>query len=179
MDKAKKHPIYLSKEEIQKLVQKVAREIESAYSDLDDKSPLLCVGILKGAWIFLADLVRELKIPVEVDFMQASSYGKAQESSGIVKIEKDLSCDIQGRDLLLVEEIIDTGRTLDQVKKYCLERGARSVRIASLLDKKVKRIVPLDGDFIGKEIEDKFVIGYGLDWAEKFRDLENIHYVEA
>lgn len=165
---------YISKEEISTLIQKMAREIDAHYGAEAD---LICVGILKGAWVTLADLVREMKIKCTIDFIRARSYGESKESSGQVVIEKDLELDVTGKHILLVEEIIDTGRTLSALKDRLKDKGAASVKIAALLDKKSHRVVPCDADFLGRDIEDNFVVGYGLDWAENYRDLEDIYIV--
>jgi hypoxanthine phosphoribosyltransferase len=167
-------PCLVSKQELEKMIERVADKIDRSYPEGED---LVCIGVLKGAWIFHSDLVRALKRPVSVDFIRASSYGNAMESSGVVRIDKDIEVPIRGRHVLLVEDIVDTGRTLNFLKKRMENGGAKSVKIAALLDKKSRRVVECEADFVGTEIEDKFVVGYGLDWAEKYRTLPGIYYV--
>ncbi len=166
--------LVLSEDEIAKLVEKLASEINAHYKD---EETLVCVGVLKGAWIFHADLVRALKKNVFVDFIRASSYGGGTQSSGVVRILKDIEVDIRGKDVLLVEEIIDSGRTLQFIKNRLESGGAKSVKIAALLDKKERREVDCTADFLGKEVPNLFLVGYGLDWAEKYRALPGIYAV--
>ena len=163
--------VLFTKEQIQSMVKKVAREINAYYPK---NEPLVVVGVLKGAWIFHADLVRELDRPVTIDFIRATSYGHATESSGVVRILKDIEVDISKKHILLVEEIIDSGRTLNFIKNRLQNGGALSVKIAALLDKKERREVDCQADFLGSEVANHFVVGYGLDWAENYRNLESI-----
>ena len=163
-----------SSEEIQTMVLKIASMIDAAYPS---DEPLVVVGVLKGAWILHADLVRALNRSVVVDFIRATSYGHATESSGVVRILKDIEVDIRGKHLLLVEEIIDSGRTLAFIKKRLEHGGALSVKIAALLDKRVRREVECSADFLGSEVPDDFLVGYGLDWAENHRNLEGVYRV--
>jgi hypoxanthine phosphoribosyltransferase len=165
----------LSADRIRSLVGEVAAQIDRHYRGSSEA--LVCVGVLKGAWIFHSDLVRQLNVPVIVDFIRASSYGSATESSGVVRILKDIEVDIRNRDVLLVEEIIDSGRTLDFIKKRLEAGGAKSVRICALLDKKERRVVDCRPDFLGTEVPNHFLVGYGLDWGEKFRTLPAIYQV--
>lgn len=162
-------------EEINKLVENLASEIDKQYSKLDED--LVCVGVLKGAWLFLADLVRKIERPTFIDFVWVSSYGSEKNSSGVVKIEKDVQTDVTGKHVLLVEEIIDSGRTLRELKNYFEAKGALSVKIVALLDKKECRVVDIEADFVGTEIKNHFVVGYGLDWNQRFRDLAGVHIV--
>ena len=156
--------------QIQERVRALAAEISRDYEGLN----LLMVGILKGAFIFLADLVRALKIPAEIDFLAVSSYGKATVSSGAVQIIKDLSEDIEGRHVLIVEDIVDTGLTLRYIHDLLLARKPASLKIAVLLDKKERRQVHVPVHYVGFEVPDRFLVGYGLDFAEKFRNLPYI-----
>ncbi|NCN26186.1 hypoxanthine phosphoribosyltransferase [bacterium] len=160
--------------QISEMVTRIARSIEK---QVPEEEEIVCIGVLKGAWIFHSDLVREIKRPVSIDFVKASSYGNQMISSGVVRIEKDIETDIQGKHVFLVEDIIDTGRTLKFLKARLSEGGAKSVSLVALLDKKVKREVDCDADLVGAVIEDKFVVGYGLDWAERYRTLPDIHFV--
>jgi len=170
----KEFPVLFDRRQIQEMVQSVASNIEASYPANEE---LVVVGVLKGAWVFHADLVRSLKRSTFSDFIRASSYGDGMESSGKVKIVKDLELSVEGRHVLLIEDIIDTGRTLQALQAHILAKGAKSVKLAALLDKKCKREVSRDADFVGAEIGDKFVVGYGLDWAEKYRSIPEIHYV--
>ena len=162
--------------EIAAMVDKVAREVDAAYPPGE---ALVCVGVLKGAWMFHADLVRKLERPVLVDFIRAASYGQGTESTGLVRILKDIEIEIADKHVLLVEEIIDSGRTLAFIKQRLANAGAKSVKIAALLDKRERRVVPLEGDFIGSVVGNHFVVGYGLDWGERFRNLPDICAVEG
>jgi hypoxanthine phosphoribosyltransferase len=132
---------------------------------------LVLVSILKGALPFLADLMRAVPIPLRLDFLEVSSYGASTESSGVVRILKDLAHPIEGRDVLVVEDILDTGHTLAFVLEHLRSQRPNSVRLCTLLDKPARRIVPIQIDYRGFEIPDKFVVGYGLDYAERYRNL--------
>lgn len=172
-------PLFSSKE-IALIVEKMGQEL-SAYlkvSSQQKEGEVLFVGILKGSWMFMADLVRKVDFPLHVEFIRASSYGAGKESSGHVKVESLDQLNIKNRDIFLVDEIIDSGRTLLSLKKLFLEAGARSVKVIALLDKKSRRVVDINADFVGVEIPDSFVIGYGLDWAERYRDLSDIRIVK-
>ncbi|MGH2449668.1 MAG: hypoxanthine phosphoribosyltransferase [Candidatus Limnocylindria bacterium] len=132
---------------------------------------LVLVSILKGALPFLADLMRRVQIPLSLDFLEVSSYGDATESSGVVRILKDLAHPIEGRDVLVVEDILDTGRTLRYVMEHLHAQRPASVRLCVLLDKPSRRVVPVEIDYVGFQIPDRFVVGYGLDYAERYRNL--------
>jgi len=160
----------ISEEDIKKRVKELADQISKDY---EGKQPLL-VGILKGAFIFLADLIRELSVDAEVDFLAVSSYGKATETSGEVKILKDLSESVEGRDVVIVEDIVDTGLTLRYLYDLLKTRKPASLRICALLDKKERRQVDVPVDYVGFEVPDLFLVGYGLDFAEKYRQLKYI-----
>lgn len=157
--------ILYTEKEIYARVQEIGAEISKDYNEI------IAVGILKGASVFYADLVRTIKIPVTFDFMMASSYGENTVSSGTVDIKKDLESDISGKDVLLVEDIIDTGITISFLIKMLKERGAKSVKIAALLDKPERRIANVNIDYLGFSVKDEFLVGYGLDYAEKYRNL--------
>ncbi|MGN0970860.1 MAG: hypoxanthine phosphoribosyltransferase, partial [Aristaeellaceae bacterium] len=135
---------------------------------------LMVVGILKGAIVFYSDLIREIDLPLRTDFMAVSSYGSATKSSGVVQLRKDLDRPIEGMDVLIVEDIVDSGMTLSYLKRVFANRGAASVRIATLLDKPARRRVDLKADYFCFEIPDEFVVGYGLDFDEKYRNLPDI-----
>ena len=162
--------ILISEEQIKKRIQELAVKLDKEY---EGKRPLM-VSILKGSVMFYADLLRAMSIPVEMDFMAISSYGAGAKSSGEVKLIKDLDRKIEGRDVVIVEDIIDSGYTLSYLKRMLYSRKPPSVKICALLDKYARRVVPIEADFKGFDIEDEFVIGYGLDYAERYRNLPYI-----
>ena len=162
--------VLISEEELQQRVRELAAQISADYDDLN---PLL-VCVLKGGYVFLADLTRCLTIRHGIDFMAVSSYGNNTHSSGVVRILKDLDRDISGRHVLIVEDIIDTGRTISYLLENLRVRQPASLRICTLLSKPDRREVELDVDYIGFEIPNEFVIGYGLDYAENYRNLRYI-----
>ncbi|GCF95818.1 hypoxanthine phosphoribosyltransferase [Enterococcus florum] len=159
--------ILISKEEI---TQRCVELGEMLTKDYKEKNPLV-VGILKGAVPFMADIVREIDTYIELDFMDVSSYGNQTVSSGEVKIIKDLDTNVEGRDLLIVEDIIDSGRTLGYLVDLFKYRKAKSVKIVTLLDKPEGRVVDIQADYIGFNVPNEFVVGYGLDYAEAYRNL--------
>ncbi len=159
--------ILLTEEQIQEKVKYLANQIKSAY---EGKNPLI-LCILKGSLIFTADLVRALDMPCEIDFMQVSSYGHGAETTGKLVVKKDLSADITGRDVIVVEDILDTGVTLSCLIPELQKRGAASVALCVLLNKPERRKVEVKADYVGYDIENEFVVGYGLDYAEKYRNL--------
>lgn len=161
---------FYSEEEIQERVKALGAAISKDY---EDKFPLV-VGVLKGAVPFLADLVRAMNIHMEMDFMDVSSYGNATVSSGEVRILKDLSTVVEGRHILIVEDIVDSGRTLRYLVDLLKHRKAASVKIVTMLDKPEGRVVEMDADYIGFEVPNEFVVGYGLDYAEDYRNLPYI-----
>jgi hypoxanthine phosphoribosyltransferase len=164
--------ILVQPDELRERVRAMGEEIAAAYEDRD----LLLIGVLKGAVFFLADLMRAIDLPCEVDFMAVSSYGSATESSGVVRILKDLDASIEGRDVLIVEDIVDSGLTLQYLMRNLGARGPRTLEVCSLLTKPERRKVDLPVRWVGFEIPDRFVIGYGLDFAERYR---NLPYVAA
>ena len=166
--------VLVSEDDLRKRVQELASEISGDYGD---RNPLL-LCVLKGGYMFLADLTRYLTIPHTIDFMAISSYGDSTESTGVVRILKDLERDITGRDVLIVEDIIDTGHTLSYLLENLRVRQPASLRICTLLSKPSRRQVRLDIDYIGFEIPNEFVIGYGLDFAEQYRNLRFIGVLE-
>lgn len=159
--------VMISAEQIQKRVQELGAQMDSLYKD---KNPVV-VCILKGSVFFFTDLIRNMQTATELDFMQVSSYGCGTKSTGELTIKKDLSIDIKGRDVLIVEDIIDSGNTLYHLKKLLIERAPASVNIITLLDKPQRREMPIEPEYTGFVIEDEFVIGYGLDYAEEYRNL--------
>tara|TARA_B110000438_G_scaffold291446_1_gene328403 strand:- start:481 stop:1023 length:543 start_codon:yes stop_codon:yes gene_type:complete len=165
----------ISKKEIKNRVSELGDDINNFYRDT---SKLLVVGLLRGSFIFIADLVRELKIPVEVDFMTASSYGNSMQSSNNVRILTDLNTDIKNLDVLLVEDIIDTGHTLNQVIKLLKNRNPKSLEVCCLLNKFSRRETNIDSKWIGFDIPDEFVVGYGIDFAQDNRHLPFIGKVQ-
>ncbi len=162
--------IMLTEEQLRARVKEVALEIDKLY---EGKRPLV-VGILKGSIIFYSDFIRHLTVPVELDFMAVSSYGSGAVSSGKLNIKKDLDRDVKGRDVIIVEDIIDSGFTLANLKVLLSERGAASVRIVTLLNKLERREYDIEPDFNCFDIENEFVIGYGLDYNEHYRSLPYI-----
>ena len=152
-------------------VEALAAEITTCFADTDK---LIVVGLLRGSFVFIADLVRELDLPVEVDFLEASSYGDAMESSREVRILKDLRSQIEGRDVLVVEDIVDTGFTLGHVLHLLEGRSPRCLKTCALLDKPTRREVAVKADWTGFEIPDEFVVGYGIDYAQRNRNLPHI-----
>jgi len=162
--------VLISAQEIQIKVEDLAKNVTRDYAG---KRPLV-VGVLKGAWIFLADLLRKAELDLDVDFICVSSYGNRTYSSGKVDVLKDLTMECRGRDVLLVEDIIDSGITLSHIKELLFFHGAKSVEIAALLSKPSRRKVSIDVKYLGFEIPDEFVVGYGMDYQERFRTLKDI-----
>jgi hypoxanthine phosphoribosyltransferase len=160
--------VLISEAEIKERVVTLAAEMNALYTD-DDLPILIC--ILKGAFLFLADFTRHLTFRHELDFMEISSYGRGMTSAGSVRILLDLASDIQGRNVIIVEDIVDTGNTLNYILRNFAARRAASVRVATLLNKPSRRKIEVPVDFIGFEVPDEFVIGYGLDFAEQYRNL--------
>ncbi len=158
----------ISAKSIAARIEVLCREIHDEFSDTDK---LIVVGLLRGSFVFIADLVRELDLPIEVDFLEASSYGDGMESSREVRILKDLRGAIEGRDVLLVEDIVDTGHTLHHVTNLLMSREPARLRTIALLDKPSRREVDMKADWTGFEIPDEFVVGYGIDFAQRNRNL--------
>ncbi len=163
--------VLVSAEEIDELTTRIAAKIDEDYSGRGDKR-LVLLGILKGSVVFLGDLMRKLKTPHEIEFMKVSSYGAGTKSTGELKIHLDVTrSDLGDCDIIIVEDIIDSGRTLSHLVRYLKERGAVSVRTCTCLDKPSRREVDFSADYVGREIPDEFVVGYGLDYDEKYRML--------
>ena len=159
--------ILLTEEQIQKRIQELGKQISSDYQGKE----LIMICILKGACVFLSDLMKRVDVDVRIDFMAISSYGSSTKSTGVVRINKDLDSSIEGKNVLIVEDIIDTGLTLSYLKENLWGRGAASIKICTLLDKPERRKVDIKADYIGFEVENKFIVGYGLDYDEKYRNL--------
>ena len=164
----------ISAKSIAARIEELAQDIHDAFSDTDK---LVVVGLLRGSFVFIADLVRELDLPVEVDFIEASSYGNSMESSREVRILKDLRGTIEGRDVLIVEDIVDTGHTLARVTDFLNARHPARLKTIALLDKPARREVDFRADWIGFDIPDAFVVGYGIDFAQRNRNLPYIGQV--
>jgi hypoxanthine phosphoribosyltransferase len=162
--------VLITSEQIQEKIAHLAKQITDDYRDRD----LLLVGVLKGAFVFMSDLARHIELPLEFDFMAVSSYGSSTKSSGVVRILKDLDYEITGRHVLLVEDIIDSGLTISYLLRYLEARGPASLDICSLFWKKGEQAVPLDVKYPGFAIPPVFVVGYGLDYSEKYRNLPYI-----
>ncbi len=162
--------ILLSEEEIKARVQELGDQLYDAFHD---KNPLF-VGVLKGCFIFMADLVRAAQLKSELEFIGVSSYQNGTKSSGVVQITRDLQEDINGRDVIIVEDILDSGNTLEFLKKYLMAKGAASVTIVTLLDKPARREKAITADYAGFVVPDEFVVGYGLDYAQQYRNMPYI-----
>ncbi len=163
----------ISQEDIARRVRELGLRLRTDY---EGTVPLV-IGILNGAFIFTADLARAMNMDLQVDFVRAASYGNATSSCGEVRLSKDVEIPVAGRDLLLVEDIVDTGRTLARLKSYFTECGARSVRVCALIDKKERREVEVEVDYAGFAVEHGFLVGYGLDYAENYRWLPAIYHL--
>ncbi|HUZ47884.1 MAG TPA: hypoxanthine phosphoribosyltransferase [Terriglobia bacterium] len=167
--------VLLPREKIARRVRELGAEIARDYRG---RTPHL-VGILKGAWVFMADLVRQLDLDVTVDFLGITSYGAGMHSSGEVKITKDIDVSIEGRDVLIVEDILDTGHTFKFLQEVLSVHQPRSLRLVTLLDKASRRVVPVHADYVGFEIPDVFVVGYGLDFNQKYRQLPDVRVLRS
>ncbi len=159
--------VLISQQELHKKVEELGAQISRDYAGKN----LMMVSVLKGSVVFMADLMRAVTVPCEIDFMSVSSYGHGVKTSGVVKIVKDLDIDLKNRDLLIVEDILDSGMTLNYIKNMLEQRGTRSIKICTLLDKPERRQVDLQADYSGFSVPDEFVVGYGLDFAERYRNL--------
>ncbi|MBQ7065367.1 MAG: hypoxanthine phosphoribosyltransferase [Lachnospiraceae bacterium] len=171
---AEKLSVMLSEEEVDKRIREIAEQINKDYEGKE----IHLIGVLRGASFFMCELGKRITVPVTVDFMSVSSYGNGTVSSGTIKIKKDLDDSIEGKHVILVEDIIDSGRTLSYLGPMLKERGAASVKLCTLLDKPDRREVDVFVDYVGYRIPDKFVVGYGLDYAQKYRNLPYIAEVE-
>lgn len=159
--------VLYSEEQIQGKIKELGEQLSKDY---EGKNPLV-ICVLKGAFIFMADLVKQIKVPLELDFMAVSSYGQSTKSSGVVKIIKDLDVPVEGRHILIVEDIIDSGLTLSYLIDVLERRNAKTISVVALFNKPARRTVELEPDYAGYVLPDEFVVGYGLDYAEKYRNL--------
>ena len=171
---AEKITVLITEEEIDRRVRELAAQISKDY----EGRKIRMVGILKGASFFMCELAKRITVPVSIDFMQVSSYGGATESTGTVRIRKDLDESIEGLYVIIVEDIVDSGRTLAFLGDFLKSKGAKSIRYCTLLDKPERRVVDLKADYAGFEIPDQFVVGYGMDYDQEYRNLPYIGVVE-
>lgn len=165
--------VLINKAKLERRIEEMAKQIQKDYEGKE----IVLIGILKGSVIFMTELAKNIKSSVILDFMDVSSY-EGTESTGSVKINKDIRDSIEGKDVILVEDIIDTGRTLTYVREYLKQKNPNSIKIATMLSKPSRRVMELEVEYIGFAIEDKFVVGYGLDYNEKYRNLPYIGYIE-
>lgn len=166
--------VMISKEELHERVAELGAEISRDYKG----QSVLTICVLKGAVLFLSDLIRELNVETKIDFMAVSSYGASTKSTGVVRILKDLDSNIENENVIIVEDIIDSGLTLKYLKEYLMARNPKSLKICTLLDKPERRIADVKADYIGFTIENKFIVGYGLDYNQRYRNLPYISYLE-
>ena len=175
MSSAETLELYLSKDQIAEAVKRLARQIETDYP----KEMPLMVGILKGSFIFMSDLTREIQRDMEMDFIRVSSYGGGSVSSGRVKLHMGVASPVKGRNALIVEDIVDTGLTTSYAVRYLRRKGALSVRVCALLDKPSRRTTPIAPDYVGCTTPDRFLVGYGLDYDERYRSLADIYVLSG
>ena len=166
--------ILFTEEQIHDRVAEIGAAITEDFKEKAGDDGIILISVLRGAAIFMADLAREIKIPCEMDYMAVSSYGNGVKSSGVVRILKDLDAKIEGRDVLIVEDILDSGMTLSYLKGLLQGRNPASIRIATLLDKPSRRKVDLKADYVGFEVPDEFVVGFGLDYCQQYRNMPYI-----
>lgn len=174
MTKNKKKKILFTREELAEKNRELGEKISEDYKDKD----LLVVSLLKGAFVFTADLVREIEVPVEIDFMTTSSYGHEEESTGKVKLISDINTAVEGRDVLIVDDIMDSGYTMEKVKDYLASKNPSSIKICTMLDKPSRRQVDLEPDYVGFSIPDLFIVGYGLNYGDHYRNIPYIFSFE-
>lgn len=167
--------VLITREQIAAKVAEMGKRITADFAG----EPVVLIGVLKGATIFLADLARQIKLDVSFDFIAVSSYGNAKQQSGEVKLMKDVDQSTEGKNIILVEDILDTGLTLTYIKKVLLAHQPKALKIAALLDKVSRRTESIQGDYVGFEIPDEFVVGYGLDFAERYRNLPDVCVLES
>jgi hypoxanthine phosphoribosyltransferase len=166
--------ILISRDEIAKAINRLACEIQRDYQG---KQPLL-IGVLKGSFVFMADLIRQLDLPPELDFVRLSSYGSARESSGKVRVVQGVKTSVKGRDVLVVEDIVDTGITISFLLDYLKKKKPASLKLCTLTDKPSRHRVPVSINYLGFTVPNKFIVGYGLDYDERFRNLPDIYVIE-
>lgn len=167
--------ILFTEEQIKARAAEIGRQISEDYAG----EPVYLIGTLRGAVVWMADVMKSITNDTEIDFIVASSYGSGTTTSGVVKIKKDLEGDIYGKNVIIIEDIIDTGTTLKHLKERLADRNPKSIRICTLLDKPSRRLADVKADYVGFEIENLFVIGYGLDYDQKYRNLPYISYLEG
>ncbi len=175
MDSQPRPQILFSREQIEATVSNLATEINNNYRG---KHPIL-IGVLKGSFVFMADLIRHLDFPLEVEFIRLSSYGRGRSTPGEIKVVQGLRSPIKGRDILIIEDIVDTGHSIAFLMDYLQKKKPASLRLCALTDKPSRRQVPVTIDYLGFTVPNKFIVGYGLDWDEKFRYLPDICFVEV
>jgi len=161
--------------------EQISREIDRMAGEIMRDHPgreIFLIAVLKGAFLFVSDLARKISAPVVIDFVRLASYGSETSSSGLVEIRKDLELSIKGKDVVIVEDIVDSGRTLETLYHKLLQREPRSLKICTLIDKRSRREVEIDADYVGMTLDDGFIVGYGLDYDEKYRNLPDIYLVE-
>lgn len=166
--------VMITQQQIDKRAAEIGKQIEKDF----EGEEIVLVGILRGAVLWMADIMKNVKLDMIIDFMAVSSYGSSTKSSGIVKINKDLDTDIEGKNVIIVEDIVDSGTTLNYLKGYFENRDAKAVKICTLLDKPEGRKVEIEVDYIGFTVDDRFIVGYGLDYDQKYRNLPYITYLE-
>lgn len=166
--------VLISEEEIDKRLDEMARQIEKDYDGQD----VLALCVLKGSVFFAVALTKKIKNSIGFEFMEVSSYGSSTVTSGVVRITKDVKSSIEGKHVLVIEDILDTGKTLNYLLEYLKNKKPASIKLCTLLDKPERRLVPVELDYVGFEIPDKFVVGYGLDYDEKYRNLPYVAYIE-
>ncbi|MCB2184628.1 MAG: hypoxanthine phosphoribosyltransferase [Desulfobulbaceae bacterium] len=165
----------LGQDDIRKRTEELGQQITADFKNLDD---LILIGVLKGSFVFMADLMRSISLPLQIDFIRVASYGKNHTSSETITLTKDVEISVEGKNILLIEDIIDTGLTLSFLKKYFLDQKVKTVQVCTLINKKERRKVEIQADYTGFEIADGFLVGYGLDYAEQYRHLPDIYQLE-
>ena len=167
--------LLISESQIQECVERLAQQVQNDYQD----EPLLVVGALNGSFVFLADLIRHLHLPIQVDFIRLSSYDESTQSSGAVRLHHGVRTSVVGKNVLVVEDIVDTGLTAQFIRRYFDDEGAATVRICSLLDKPIRRVTSVTVDYVGFEVPDEFLVGYGLDFNQQYRELRALSTLEG
>ena len=167
--------LLISESQIQECVERLAQQVQNDYQD----EPLLVVGALNGSFVFLADLIRHLHLPIQVDFIRISIYDEATDSSGTIRLHHGVRTPVNGKNVLVVEDIVDTGLTAQFIRRYFDDEGAATVRICSLLDKPIRRVTSVTVDYVGFEVPDEFLVGYGLDFNQQYREVRALYSLEG